>query len=426
MASRFSSFMVQHLLLFHFCFHCFSDAQPSLNYTSRPRSIVFKIEKDPLTLQYMIKINQGTPRAAVKLVLDLGGKLPWLRCHKGYKSSSYRPVNCMSPQCALASKPIKCVLCNSTTSWCHSNACNISTTNPITQCVGNGELITDVVTVESNKVQRFMPRVFAFGCATTSNFLHGLAKGAKGVAGLGRSSPLSLISQFSVAFRFSRIFALILDDRFYNSGGGRYHVTYNGDDVGSLLSYTPLLINPKSSEEYFIDLKSIEIIGSSDDGKAVPIHQKLLSINKKTGVGGTKVSLQVPYTTMETSIYKAFVSTYLKKAEALNPELQRVASVAPFDVCFNASTTILDYTFLVMPSIHLVFSKNLTWFFTGLQTLVEVNSDVLCLGFIDGGSNPMTSIVIGTDLYKYNLVEFDIAKSRFGFWKYKYISGIPI
>ncbi|XP_026439319.1 basic 7S globulin 2-like [Papaver somniferum] len=185
MASRFSSAMVQILLLALFFFLCFSGAQPSLNFTFRPRSIVFKIEKDPLTLQYMIKINQGTPRAAVKLVLDLRGKLPWLRCHKGYRSSSYRPVNCMSPPCSLASKPIKCVLCNSTTSWCHNNARNISTTNPITQSVGNGALITDVVTVESNKVNgtsthlepgpKVMPRMFAFGCATTSNFLHGLA-----------------------------------------------------------------------------------------------------------------------------------------------------------------------------------------------------------------------------------------------------------
>ncbi|KAI3992631.1 hypothetical protein MKX01_007953 [Papaver californicum] len=111
MASHFSSFMIQFLRLFLLFFLCFSNAQPSLNFTSRPRSTVFKIDKDPLTLQYMIKINQGTPRAAVKLVLDLEGKLSWLRCHKGYKSSSYRPVNCMSPQCSLVAIPLINVYC---------------------------------------------------------------------------------------------------------------------------------------------------------------------------------------------------------------------------------------------------------------------------------------------------------------------------
>ncbi|EEF41728.1 conserved hypothetical protein [Ricinus communis] len=46
---------------------------------------------------------------------------------------------------------------------------------------------------------------------------------------------------------------------------------------------------------------------------------------------------------------------------------------------------------------------------------VQVSDDVLCLGLIDGGSNPRTSIVIGGYQVENNLLQFDLATSRLGF-----------
>ncbi|CAN0886867.1 Probable aspartic proteinase GIP2 [Linum grandiflorum] len=46
---------------------------------------------------------------------------------------------------------------------------------------------------------------------------------------------------------------------------------------------------------------------------------------------------------------------------------------------------------------------------------VEVKKDVLCLGFVDGGANPRTSIVIGGHQLEDNLLQFDVANSRLGF-----------
>eukprot|EP00257_Ricinus_communis_P017236 XP_015575634.1 basic 7S globulin [Ricinus communis] len=51
----------------------------------------------------------------------------------------------------------------------------------------------------------------------------------------------------------------------------------------------------------------------------------------------------------------------------------------------------------------------------GANSIVQVSDDVLCLGLIDGGSNPRTSIVIGGYQVENNLLQFDLATSRLGF-----------
>ncbi|RZC47057.1 hypothetical protein C5167_039999 [Papaver somniferum] len=406
-----SSSLVQFLFLLFFVSHLPSSF-------SRPANIMFDLGRDSSTLQYWIKITQGTPQTAMKLVLDLGGKLPWLRCHKGYNSSSIRPVKCTTTLCSLASKPV-----NST--CLPKKTCSIYTSNPVTKSVGKGELMSDRVAVKSNPddsegIPVVSPRRFAFGCTTTSNFLSGLFKGAKGVAGLGRSSALSVVTQFAVGFRLPRIFALELSGGFSNNvyfGGGPYiHPDFSSEsNTNRILEYTPLLVNPKSTDEYFVDLKSIQI-----HGKTVPIDKKLISINKETGVGGTKIDIQTPYTTLETSIYKAVIKVYNEWAKSEN--ITMVAAVAPFTSCYMSSTlpSWLYSGFRISPpSLSFVFPKNqlnVAWW-----DLFKVNDAVHCVAFVDGGSNPLTSIVIGAA--QIGFLEFDISRSRLGFMQPNYMSG---
>jgi len=47
--------------------------------------------------------------------------------------------------------------------------------------------------------------------------------------------------------------------------------------------------------------------------------------------------------------------------------------------------------------------------------MVQVSNGALCLGFVDGGADPITSIVIGTQQMQNNLIQFDLAASRLGF-----------
>ncbi|KAI3917404.1 hypothetical protein MKW98_027323 [Papaver atlanticum] len=305
----------------------------------------------------MVKINKGTPRTDVKLVLDLGGKLPWLHCDY-YSSSSYHPINCASAQCSLANKPAVSAseLCNGTA----NNSCSIYTINPVTHSVRKGELVSDLVTITSNEdfqAKEFAsPRRFAFGCATAGSMLSGLDKGAKGVAGLGRSSSLSLVPQFAVSCRFSRIFALeLLENGGENPGGSKiyfgggpysYFNWVQNDFMVRVLTYTPLLINPKNR--------------------------------------------------MPTEL-----------------NITRVAPVAPFTACYNSSTMprVLAFFHSYPPSVSFIFPKSV-WNIT-LFDLVRVKDGVDCVGFVDGGSKPTTSIVIGAR--QISFLEFDIPRSRLGF-----------
>ncbi|XP_026441593.1 basic 7S globulin-like [Papaver somniferum] len=365
----------------------------------------------------MIKFSQGTPKADVKLALDLGGKLPWFDCHEGYKSSSARRVKCKSSLCSLANRE------NNTSTCSHNSHCNIYKLNRVTQSVGKGELISDLVTTISNphnplknKKKPSDPesydtpvvsrRRLTFGCATTSNFFGGLAKGAKGVAGLGRSSALSLVFQFAVRFRFPRTFAVdLLESNVYFGGGPYVHRNFYWDhDKSRVVEYTRFLINPMSMEEYFVDLKSIKVYG-----KTVPIDKKLLSINKGTGVGGTKIDIQTPFTTLQTSIYKEFIKVHTAWAKSMN--ISMVTPVAPFTACYNLSTLPPFNGYRQTPGVTFVFPKNewgVAWW-----DLVEVNDAVKCVGFVDGGLKPMTSIVIGAR--QIGFAEFDISRSRLGF-----------
>jgi Xylanase inhibitor C-terminal len=189
-----------------------------------------------------------------------------------------------------------------------------------------------------------------------------------------------------------------------------------GVDVSKSLLYTPLIINPVStagvsvsgekSADYFIDVRSIKI-----NEKPIKLNQTLLRINKK-GVGGTKISTVHPYTLLETSIYKAVLGTF---GTALS-KVRKVAPVAPFGLCFDAKSIGSTRVGPAVPAIDLVFQSNsVYWRIFGANSMVAVNNDVLCLGFVDAGRNSMTSIVIGGHQLEDNLLVFDLARSRLGF-----------
>lgn len=240
------------------------------------------------------------------------------------------------------------------------------------------------------------------------------------MAGLGRTK-IALPSQFASAFSFRRKFAICLASS--NSKG----VVFFGDgpyvflpnvDASQLLTFTPLFINPVStasafsqgepSSEYFIGVKSIRI-----DEKAVPINTSLLSINKE-GFGGTKISTVNPYTVLEASIFKAVTEAFINASAGRN--ITRVGGVAPFEVCFSRENVLSTRLGWAVPTIELVLqNEKVIWRIFGANSIVDVSEDVLCLGVVNGGENPRTSIVIGGYQLEDNLLQFDLAASRLGF-----------
>lgn len=410
-----SSYAINCFLLCSFLFHIIS---PSIAETSsfRPKALLFTITKDASTLQYTTNINQRTPLVPVKVTIDLGGQFLWVDCEQGYVSSTYKPARCNSAQCNLAQSKACGECYSSPKPGCNNNTCSLFPYNPVIRTSTSGELAQDVVSIQSTN--GFNPgRVVSvpnllFTCGSTF-LLEGLSSGAKGIAGLGRTK-IGLPSQFAATFSLKRKFAICLSSNGVVFFGAEPYIF--GIDVSKSLIYTPLFINPVStagtyfegekSAEYFIGVKSIRI---SD--KAVPLNTSLLSIDSH-GVGGTKISTVNPYTILHTSIYNSLVDAFVKALA----NVPRVAAVVPFGACFNSSHIISTRVGPLVPAIDLVLqSKNVYWSISGANSMVQVRDDVLCLGFVDGGVEPRTSIVIGGHQLEDNLLQFDLAYNRLGF-----------
>nr|GMD73000.1 basic 7S globulin-like [Ipomoea batatas] len=416
-----ASSIIQFLSFSFLLFLCSSFAQTSF----RPKALVVPVTKHAPTLQYLTTINQRTPLVPVSLVVHLGGEFLWVDCDNNYVSSSYRPVRCRSAQCSLATKNTACGDCFSgPRPGCNNNTCGVFPHNPITRTSTSGELAEDVVSV--NSTNGFNPGKaadvsrFIFSCAPTS-LLEGLANGAVGMAGLGRTR-VGVPSQFSAAFSFHRKFAVCLSSStgviFF--GDGPYHFLQNVE-ASELLTYTPLLINPVStagvftagtpSADYFIGVKSIQV-----EDKAVALNTSLLKIDSQ-GNGGTKISTVDPYTVLETSIFKAVTKAFIKAAAARN--ITRVAAVKPFEVCFSPDNVLATRLGASVPWITLVLQgQSASWTITGSNSMVDLRDsgkNALCLAVLDGGVEPRTSIVIGGYQLENNLLQFDLATSRLGF-----------
>ncbi|KAG5560085.1 hypothetical protein RHGRI_003395 [Rhododendron griersonianum] len=389
------AFSLQLLLLFSLIISSFAHKPTSQN------ALILPLTKDPSTHQYLTHLYTGTPTAPTKLVVDLSGPFLWLDCASRRVSSSHRPIPSGSLQCSRA----KATGCGGS-----GRSCTLNTVNTITRAAARGDLAEDILAVErvdrSDWVIATVDR-FLFSCAPPL-LVNGLASGAKGALGLGRGR-ISLPSQIATSFGgVHRKFAACLssNDGFIVSGEG---VPLLRSDASNSLTYTPLISNQEGTlEDYYINVKSIKI-----NGKRLSLNTSKLSMDHR-GNGGTKLSTIVPYTTMETTIYETFTKAYVTAAAATN--VTRVASVAPFGVCFSSSGIGKTHVGPAAPAVDLVMqSEMVRWRIHGRNSMVEVSEGVMCLGFVDGGLSPEASIVIGGYQLEDHLLEFDLATSMFGF-----------
>ncbi|KAM7462691.1 hypothetical protein LguiA_030812 [Lonicera macranthoides] len=386
---------LQYLLLLLFCFtlHITSCVPHRPNVV--PNAIVLPVTKDASTLQYLAQIKMGTPQIPIKLVIDLGGPFLWVDCASKHVSSSHKPIHSGSLHCSMAKANKKCAM--------HPR-------NRITQLATTGELAEEILAVDyvdrTEMGSIATVHSFLFSCAPVL-LLKGLASGAKGMLGLGRTR-LALPSQLASTLDFQRRFAICLSsfDGIIVSGESPF---ITGTDISKSLVYTPLISNLDGTfEEYYINLRSIKI-----NGKRLSLNKSLLSLDRY-GVGGTKISTIVPYTTMESTIYDTFTKAYVKAANSMN--MTRVGPVAPFRFCFSSKGVSETRVGRTVPEIDLMLqSEMVKWRIYGRNSMVKVSDEVMCLGFLDGGLGSKTSIVIGGYQLEDNLVEFNLGTSMLGF-----------
>ncbi|KAG5240950.1 hypothetical protein OIU77_011308 [Salix suchowensis] len=398
-------------LLFCSFLYIFNLSPSYAQISSSPaRSLVLPVTKDPATLQYLTTIYHGTSQEPIRVVIDLGCPSLWLYCSSGRLSSSRRLVPSCSIQCPAA-RPSNVSCAFSASKF--TTACGLSTVNSITRSATRGELVEDILAVQSVDGSKPGPVAtadhFLFSCAP-GFLLNRLAKGARGMLGLGKSR-IALPAQLASKFGLQRKFAACLSssEGLVLFGHEPGYDSIVGAETSRSLMYTPLVTSPDGSggsQDYSINVRSIKING------------KRLSLGQKGIGGGTQISTTVPYTTLESSIYRTFIEAY-KEAATNNyfMNLTVVAPVAPFGLCFS-SKEIPSSAWLgpMVPSIDLVLqSEMVRWRVHGRNAMVPVIDEVMCLGFLDGGFNSRSSIVIGGFQLEDNLLEFNLGSSMVGF-----------
>ncbi|GLT94504.1 hypothetical protein SLE2022_122420 [Rubroshorea leprosula] len=113
-------------------------------------------------------------------------------------------------------------------------------------------------------------------------------------------------------------------------------------------------------------------------------------------------------------IYNPLLDKFVKSA--ITWKIERVAYVSPFGACFNSKTIHRMGEELHVSTINLVLqNKIMYWRIYGHNSMVRAKKRVMCLAFMDGGSNLRTSIVIGRHQLENNFLEFNLASSELRF-----------
>ncbi|MED6213875.1 hypothetical protein PIB30_097583 [Stylosanthes scabra] len=411
-----SSVFHHHFILLSTLLVLFSSSLPPsqsavASQKELPKSgyITLPIKLDPTKHQYYTSLPIGTPPHNINFAIDIQEKALWYDCGPHYTSSSYKPIPCATKQCPTKSCIDTCEGFPRKLPGCTNNTCAVDYFNIFDDSLFSSDLGEDLLYIPGVKI----PRRFLSLCANSELFqtppLTGFAKGIGGALGLGRNTPLSLPIQISSTYNVIPKFTLCLPSSIKNSGilfigGSPYHL------INSLPNHVPF-VTSAASNEYYIDVKSVNI-----DGKAVKFASKILRLDKLGIIGGTKFSTLRNFTVLHPSIYKPFVSDFVRHAKGM--KMKSVKAVKPFGACFDGRSIGKKNGVLDVPRVDLVLDskKGVSYEIDGHKSLIEVKKGVKCLAFVEGGKDDdKAGIVIGGYQMEDRVFEFDLSTSILSF-----------
>ncbi|CAH8365349.1 unnamed protein product [Eruca vesicaria subsp. sativa] len=349
------------------------------------------VTKHEPTKQYYATVNIGFGgmSSPVNLLLDLETNLTWLNCRKIRLLSSLHVVTCKSSTC----KSLPGNGCDRT------NACLYTQPGPLGQNPV-GRVAQDNATIFTTQVGKPISiapsRRFTFSCAV-EKYLQGLAPRVAGVLALS-PGEFPFWRQIASAYNVIPKFALCLPSS--GLGLGSFYIgTHSfGGSKPVPMTLTPLKID---SGKYIISFTSIHV-----DGVPLALEPSLLE-------GGAKLSTVVTYTLLQTDIYNALAQSFTLKAKKI--EMSETQGHAPFKHCFEEGASGKNMDVSVMEIGLPGNGKEVKWRFQGANMVERVSETVICLAFVDGGSKPNESMVIGTHQLENYLIEFDLSTTRIAF-----------
>ncbi|KAK7337807.1 hypothetical protein VNO77_18394 [Canavalia gladiata] len=376
---------------------------------SKPKLLVLPVQQDVSTGLHWTSIYKRTPLTPVPVLVDLNGKHFWVNCDGPYSSKTYEAPFCHSTLCSRANSH-QCLSCLAESRpGCHKNTCALTSTNPVTQQTGLGELGQDVLAIHAIRGAQPGPMVtvpeFLFSCAPSFLVMKGLPHNVKGAAGFA-NTPISLPNQLASHFGLQRQFTMCLSRDHTSKGAILFGDAptnlrkFRGQDIFRDLVYTPLTVSPLG--EYHVKVTAIRV----NENTVVPVNPSMLQSTSAGGIGGTLLCTANHYTIFHHSLFEAFTQVFVNEI----PKQAQVKPVAPFGLCFD-SKKINAY-----PSVELVMDRpDVVWRISGDELMVQARPGVTCLSIVDGGMNPRAPIIIGAHQLEENLVVFDLARSRLGF-----------
>ncbi|KAJ0979623.1 hypothetical protein J5N97_015097 [Dioscorea zingiberensis] len=379
------------------------SCQPPTSISS-PLPLLSPISKDPTTLHYTTPIHLPPCPNPIHLLFHLGSHSSWLHCPSNHSfTSTLTPLPCPSSLCFS----------------CSHNTCSLLSENPLSHHSTHTPALQTTLSLPSTTGHHPGPFIplphHLFSCSPSS--LHkGLPKSSSGLLSLGLSNS-SFPSQLSSSLSLPNTLSFCLSGSpsapgvaFFGSPGPFFFLPLPNLDISSSLSYTPLLPFPDSlhNTEYYINVTAIRV-----NGNPLPLNPSLFS-------GGTKLSTVQPYTTMQTSIYSAFVKAFMDEAAKMN--LRLTAPVKPFTVCYSAHDVRASFTGPIVPEVDLVLhgdDDDVVWRMFGVNSMVWMEMGAsMCLAFIDGGhklGGGAASIVVGGHQMEDVLVQLDLEGMKLGF-----------
>ncbi|VVA96655.1 unnamed protein product [Arabis nemorensis] len=256
---------------------------------------------------YYTSVTVGEPPLVVNLVVDVRGPALWFQCEEtGYNSTTYTPILCGSHGCKQAKD--ECSTCYGTYGpSCRNNTCieyieTQSTYNSVSASLVKDNVILSYTSPSAYVAPKLSARL-PLACMSALEVVAGLPSGSQGILGLGNGSTSfgfvnGLVSSYKIPFKV----ALCLPSKpgknhsgLVYIGGGPYLLPPSRKDVSGLLVSTPLVPIPETREHgednYYIDVKSIQV-----NGETLSFNHNLLTFNKTSHHGGTKINNLTPYT----------------------------------------------------------------------------------------------------------------------------------
>ncbi|XP_057804959.1 protein ASPARTIC PROTEASE IN GUARD CELL 1-like [Salvia miltiorrhiza] len=333
--------------------------------------------------EYFARIGVGRPAAHLYMVIDTGSDVSWLQCKPCVHcypqsdpifdpsaSSTYKPLTCLSPQCAALRSSI-CLVGTCLYQVLYGDA---------SHTIGN--FATETISFgSSGSVDNV-----AIGCGHDNG---GLFSGAAGLLGLGGGAS-SLPAQIKATS-----FSYCLVDRDSNSSS-----TLDFNSIPPADSVAAPLVDNPSNDAY----RYVAMTGISVGGEAVKFAASLLEMGSD-GSGGVIVDSGTTVTRLRRDVYGLVRDAFRNKTSAL----PWAGDYALFDTCYDLSSL----SKARIPTVAFEFGGGKRVVLPPKNCMVAVDSDgKFCLAFA-GMSGELS--IIGNVQQQGMRVTYDLANKYIAF-----------